>query len=271
MTGVPPFTLSRSTLDATQTVVQDDWPGSPIASQLTIFCDLDGPLIDVSQRYYRTYQLALAETQAYIQAQGEALSLIPLSIDQFWSMKQSKRPDIEIAHLSGLSDNYIDFFMQQVQAIVNQPLLLHEDRLQPGVHEALEQLLNQGAQLAVVTLRCQSQVDQVLHQHHLTRYFRLIRGTDDAQAAYKNYAVCKQALIQDAINAMGLTNHQQIWMIGDTEADVLAAQAMKIKTVALTCGMRNYAFLSSLRPTSIQSNLPTATQLICNLAVASQS
>lgn len=269
MTGVPAFTLPRSTSEIAQSIVQDDWPGAQQTSQLTIFCDLDGPLIDVSQRYYKTYQLALAETQASVQAQGETLALTPLSHAQFWTMKQSKRPDIEIAYLSGLSGNHIDFFMHQVQRIVNQPLLLQEDRLQPGVHEALEKLLRQGAQLAVVTLRCQDQVDQVLHQHHLTRYFRSIRGTDDTQAAYKNYAVCKQALIQDSINAMGLTHHQKIWMIGDTEADVLAAQAMKIKTVAVTCGMRNYAFLNSLRPTSIQSNLPIATQFICDLAAVS--
>ena len=258
MTGAPPLAFSRSNADSAQPAVDDHWPRSQGISQLTIFCDLDGPLIDVSQRYYKTYQLALAETQAYTLAQGETASLKPLSLDQFWTMKQSKRPDIEIADLSGLSGPWIDFFMQQVQTIVNQPLLLQEDRLQPGVHQALEHLLNQGAQLAVVTLRCQDQVEQVLHQHQLARYFRLVRGTDDTQAAYKNYAVCKQALIQDAINAMGLTHYEQIWMIGDTEADVLAAQAMKIKTIALTCGMRNYAFLHSLRPTSIQSNLPAA-------------
>lgn len=258
MTGVPAFTLPRSPSDIAQATAKNDWLGTQQTSQLTIFCDLDGPLIDVSQRYYKTYQLALSETQASVQAQGETLALTPLSHAQFWSMKQSKRPDIEIAYLSGLSGSHIDFFMQQVQAIVNQPLLLQEDRLQPGVHQALEHLLNQGAQLAVVTLRCQDQVDQVLQQHHLTRYFRLIRGTNDTQAAYKNYAVCKQSLIQDSINAMGLTNHQQIWMIGDTEADVLAAQAMKIKTVALTCGMRNYAFLHSLQPNSIQRTLASA-------------
>ncbi|WP_299489364.1 HAD hydrolase-like protein [Acaryochloris sp. IP29b_bin.137] len=258
MMGVPTLTFSGLNANSAQPAVGEHWPKSQGTSQLTIFCDLDGPLIDVSQRYYKTYQLALAETQAYISAQEETVSLIPLSLDQFWTMKQSKRPDVEIAHLSGLSGHWIDFFMQQVQAIVNQPLLLQEDRLQPGVHQALEHLLNQGAQLVVVTLRCQDQVEHVLYQHQLARYFRLVRGTDDTQAAYKNYAACKQALIQDAINAMGLTHYEQIWMIGDTEADVLAAQAMKIKTIALTCGMRNYAFLESLRPTRIQSNLPTA-------------
>lgn len=269
MTGVPTFTIPRSNADAAQPTVEDHCPRSQGTSQLTIFCDLDGPLIDVSQRYYTTYQLALAETQAYIQTQAETVSLTPLSLDQFWSMKQAKRPDIEIADLSGLSGHYIDFFMHQVQAMVNQPLLLQEDRLQPGVHKALEQLLKQGAQLAVVTLRCQAQVDQVLRQHHLTHYFRLIRGTDDTQAAYQNYAVCKQVLIQDTIHAMGLTNYQPIWMIGDTEADVLAAQAMQINTVALTCGMRNYAFLNGLRPTSIQSSLATASKYILSSSVSS--
>lgn len=268
MTGAPPLTTPRPMLDIPQSIVRSDWSTDLASPQLTILCDLDGPLIDVSQRYYKTYQLALSETQAYAQVQGRPLSLTPMSLAQFWEMKQSKQPDIEIAYLSGLAGESIDFFLHQVQIIVNQPLLLQEDRLQLGVHKSLEQLLNQGAQLAVVTLRCQSQVEQILHQYHLTYYFRLIRGTDNTQAAYTNYVACKQALIQDAIKAMGLTNHQQIWMIGDTEADVLAAQAVKIKTIALTCGMRNYAFLQNLQPTSIQSDLLTATQLICDLAVA---
>lgn len=268
MTGAPPLTTPRQMPDIPQSAVGKDGSIALESSQLTILCDLDGPLIDVSRRYYKTYQLALSETQAHVQTQGETLSLTPMSLAQFWSMKQSKRPDIEIAYLSGLSGRYIDLFLQQVQTIVNQPILLQEDCLQPGVRASLEQFLNQGAQLAVVTLRCQSQVDQILQQHHLTRYFRLIRGTDDTQAAYKNYATCKQALIQNAIKAMGLTNPQQIWMIGDTEADILAAQAVKIKTVALTCGMRNYAFLQSLQPTSIQSNLMAATCLISDLEVA---
>jgi hypothetical protein len=49
------------------------WPEVPPG--ITIFCDLDGPLVDVSKRYYKTYQLAIAETQAYLQRRGKRFNL----------------------------------------------------------------------------------------------------------------------------------------------------------------------------------------------------
>jgi phosphoglycolate phosphatase len=222
--------------------------------------------MDVCQRYYKTYQLALTETQAYFQSQGQILHLTPLSLAEFWAMKQAKRPDRDIATQSGLAGEYIDFFLDQVQVCVNQPLFLGEDRLQPGVRSALQQLVNLGARLAVITLRCQSQVVQILQQYQLSHFFNFIGGTQDSQAAYQNYAVCKQALLQKAMQAMGLHQGQSLWMIGDTEADVLAAQAMQIKTIALTCGMRDYPFLQSLQPTSIQTDLAAATQFLTEIS-----
>ncbi|NJM68163.1 MAG: HAD family hydrolase [Acaryochloris sp. RU_4_1] len=246
-----------------------DWPWAvATTAPLTIFCDFDGPLMDVCQRYYKTYQLALMETQTYFQTQGQALPLTALNLAEFWGMKQAKRPDRDIATQSGLVGEHIDFFLDQVQVCVNQPLFLGEDRLQPGVRSALQQLVNLGARLAVITLRCQTQVVQILQQHQLSHFFSLICGTQDALAAYENYAVCKQALLQEAIQAMGLHQDQALWMIGDTEADVLAAQAMQIKTIALTCGMRDYPFLQRLQPTSIQTDLTAATQFLTKMAVA---
>lgn len=266
--GVPTLSTSQPLSNKPRSEVRTDWSSSSKLSQFTIFCDLDGPLIDVSQRYFKTYQLALAETQSHFKLQGYFLSLTPLKLSQFWSMKQSKQPDVAIASRSGLVGEQIEVFLQQVQAIVNQPLLLCEDRLQPGVESALHSLIAHGAQLAVVTLRCQEQAVQILRQHHLDPYFRLIRGTRDTEAAYQNYAVCKQVLLQETMQALGLGPEQSLWMIGDTEADVFAAQGMKIKSIALTCGMRNYSFLHDLQPTSIQPNLTAATQLLMDMSVA---
>ena len=61
--------------------------------QVTLFCDFDGPIVDVSERYYHTYQLGLAE----IEAAFPHLTLHQLSKAQFWQMKQERTPDIEIA------------------------------------------------------------------------------------------------------------------------------------------------------------------------------
>ncbi len=235
--------------------------GSGVPLNLTVFCDLDGPLIDVSRRYYKTYQLAIAETQAHFQAQGRSLLLKPLSESQFWQMKQERMPDADIAFCSGLRHEQIDLFLLNVLEIVNQPILLQEDRVQPNVVQSLEQLRQHGVHLSVVTLRCQSEARQLLKELNLAHYFDQICGAKDRSSAYQNYAEEKQAILENLIRKVN-DDSGQFWIIGDTEADILAGQALGLSTVALTCGIRSHAYLERLEPTTVLPDLPTAVQYL---------
>lgn len=246
--------------------------GSHSYPETTVFCDFDGPIIDVSERYYSTYQLGLADTQAAYQAQGISLPIQMLSKEQFWQMKQDRVPDVEIAMRSGLYDKQIDVFLQHVGQIVNQPLLLQKDRLQPGVRWALSLLRAKGVRLVLVTLRCQDQATQILQQYGLANLFSCICGTQDDQAAYHNYADLKTQLLSQVISELqfrGIST-ESAWMVGDTEADILAGQAVGIPTLALTCGIRSRLYLEKFEPTYILSDLVSAVhylldqnQLVC--------
>ena len=134
---------------------------------LTLFCDFDGPIVDVSERYYSTYKLGLTHTQKFYQAQGKAITLKILSQEEFWQMKQERVYDTEIAKRSGLQGEQISFFLQYVREIVNQPELLEKDKIQPGVTWALALLHSQGVKLVLVTLRCESQVREILNHYKL--------------------------------------------------------------------------------------------------------
>lgn len=231
----------------------------------TVFCDFDGPIVDVSDRYYSTYQRGLASVQAAYEFQGKALPLHVLTKHQFWQMKQERTPDPEIAMRSGLQGKQIDLFLQQVKQIVNQADLLRQDQLQPGVKQALSQLQAQGMQLVLVTLRCQHQARQVLHQYGIAHLFSQIHGATDDQAAYLNQAEHKTQLLTNAMVATGvepccLDRHSgtQAWMIGDTEADIVAGQALGIPTIALTCGIRSQSYLQRFAPSQIHADLATA-------------
>lgn len=233
----------------------------PLSQQLTVFCDFDGPIVDVSNRYYSTYQLAVTHTEAYYQAKGISLPIQILSKEQFWQMKQDRVADTEIAMRSGLQGRQIDTFLQRVVKIVNQPELLHKDKMQPGVNWALALLHSHGAKLVLVTLRCQSQAIQILRNYGLSRLFSGIYGTEDSHAAYQNYAEVKTQLLARAIaeqprTAAELSNCY--WMIGDTEADILAGQALSISTIALTCGIRSRLYLKQFQPTRIHCDLLSA-------------
>lgn len=233
-------------------------------SQLTLFCDLDGPLIDVSQRYYQTYQDALSQVQAQYRVQ----SLTPLSMQQFWAMKQSRTPDVEIALRSGLQGQQTDAFLQRVRAIVNHPRGLQQDRVQPGVREALARLHRWGVRLAVVTLRSQAQAVRILQQHDLAPWFTCIRGAQDNFAAYDNYTAHKQALLAEVMANPEFTNCTETWMIGDTEADVQSAKALGLSSIALTCGMRSHSYLQQLQPTRIYPDFAIATARLLGVEAA---
>ncbi|AOY81310.1 HAD hydrolase-like protein [Moorena producens JHB] len=250
----------------------------PYLQQLTIFCDFDGPIVDVSNRYYSTYQLALTDTQGFYQAQGITLPIQTMSKQQFWHMKQERIPDEEIAMRSGLRGEQIDFFLGRVIKIVNESALLNKDQLQPNLNWALALLHSYGIRLVLVTLRSTSQVKQILSNYGLTRLFSGIYGTTENHHAYQNYAQVKQELLQEALSEHSTSSDTEqsllaepsvsAWMIGDTEADILAGQALSIPTIALTCGIRSQSYLKRFEPTHICSDLLCATSYLLELSRA---
>jgi phosphoglycolate phosphatase len=228
-------------------------------------------LVDVSKRYYKTYQLALAETQAYLQRQGHSVQLTPLSAAQFWQMKRERFPDADIAFCSGLRHDQIELFLANVEDIVNQPLLLREDRLQPDVSHSLAHLQQYDIPLSVVTLRWQEQAQQLLQQFHIDHYFKQICGAADGSGAYSNFIEGKQAILSGLVRPMSADARRNTWIIGDTEADILAGQALGLSTVALSCGIRSQAYLQRLAPTTVQPNLKMAVHYLLTHAVEHSS
>ena len=237
-------------------------PGSypKFPKPITVFCDFDGPIVDVSDRYYSTYHLALTDTAAFYSELSSSLSaqtqIIALTKAQFWQMKQDRIPDRDIANQSGLGEEQIDFFLQRVVEIVNSASLLEQDKIQPGVTWALGLLRAQGCKLILVTLRDQDEATRILEQHGLRQLFSGIYGTDNSRAAYQNYSQLKTKLLAKAMGEHQVTQaNSDSWMIGDTEADLLAGIAMQIPTIALTCGIRSKKQLSQFKPTLIKDDL----------------
>ncbi|WNZ23767.1 HAD family hydrolase [Leptolyngbya sp. NK1-12] len=230
---------------------------------LTLFCDFDGPIVDVSERYYQTYQLGLAEIKSVYQRQGIAPRLNELTKERFWQMKQERTPDVEIAMRSGLRGHQIEQFLDRVKQIVNQPKLLHQDQIQPGVKWALALLHSQGVRLVLVTLRQQNQAAQILREHELESLFSQIWGTQDEDVAYLNQSEHKIRLLQTAMSHCAPT---AAWMVGDTEADILAGQASSIPTIALTCGIRSRTYLQKFQPTRIHADLLSAAHFLTDSA-----
>lgn len=228
----------------------------------TVFCDLDGPLIDVSGRYYKTYRLAIDRTVEHYQRQGELIPVSPMRQERFWHLKLERIPDEDIAQMTGFTSEQIDFFLATVRELVNQPKLLEFDRLQPWAMSALKQLHQAGVQLSLVTLRAHDQAVQMLKRFGIYHYFASIQGSTDEFAAYDNYAHSKTAILSKTMSSMALGESESLWMIGDTEADILSAKALGVKSIALSCGMRSRAYLQRLEPYIVLDDLEAAAELV---------
>lgn len=248
--------------------------GAFTAANMTVCCDFDGPIVDVSDRYYHTYRLGLANTQTFYRTQDVLLPIRVLTKKQFWQLKQDRTPDTDIAMRSGLcQSDQIRVFLEAVARVVNDPALSERDLLQPGVRQALLRLYREGANLVVVTLRHRDQVAQILQNYGLEGCFSHIYGTHNLQDAYQNYSEIKTRLLADALAAHLARgqSRQAIWMVGDTEADILAGQALNIPTIALTCGIRSPLYLKKFHPTLMREDLLSATDdlLLACASVAS--
>lgn len=231
------------------------------AAEQVVFCDFDGPIVDVSERYYQTYRKGLLAVKESVASQdNRRLDLFPLSKAQFWKMKQNRVADLEIAIRSGLSADLFEPFMQQVQRIVNHPSLLSWDCLQPTALPALRYFKQRNVRLVLVTLRHPRQVRAFLQAQKLEHLVAEVYGASDVNAAHANRVTQKCELLNEAIaqqKARGYTVEKS-WMVGDTEADVLAGQSMGLRTAALSCGVRSEGYLRQLQPSNLYGCLLSA-------------
>ncbi|MEL6814837.1 MAG: HAD hydrolase-like protein [Cyanobacteria bacterium J06598_3] len=240
------------------------------SSRQVVFCDFDGPIVDVSERYYQTYRKGLLAIEgAQIEAGKQALGLQPLSKTQFWDMKQRRVADIEIALRSRVPEGLFEAYMQQVNRIVNHPSLLEWDRVQPSAQAALRYFKRRNMRLVLVTLRHPHQVKSFLQAEGLEHLVDEVYGAWDVNAAHANRVEQKCELLAEAIAQQQAQGHniQGSWMVGDTEADVVAGQKMGLSTAALSCGVRSADYLSELAPSKVYGCLLSAAREVVEPSV----
>jgi phosphoglycolate phosphatase-like HAD superfamily hydrolase len=64
---------------------------------MRIITDFDGPIMDLSDRYYHVYQLCLAQ----VKSPDRSINLLTKS--EFWAQKRALVPEIQIGIESGLT------------------------------------------------------------------------------------------------------------------------------------------------------------------------
>ncbi|QDL09294.1 HAD family hydrolase [Brasilonema octagenarum UFV-E1] len=221
---------------------------------LRLITDFDGPIIDVSERYYRVYQFCLEEIQRpnqQVQQLGKA---------EFWQLKRSRVSETKIGMISGLDEAQAEEFSQLRRKTVHTEPYFHYDSLAPGAVEALLKIEQAGIDLAVMTMRRFRELDYAFNQHDLRRFFPENRCYCLSNDYVKTRDIDdKPLLMERAIQE--LPPATDIWMVGDTEADIISATKHNIKMIAVECGIRDRSQLQLYKPNFIVQDLSSAVNL----------
>lgn len=213
------------------------------------FCfDIDGPIIDVSDRYYRAY---LESLRGYDITKEQILDK-----DYFWKLKQNRISELEIGIMSGLSTKEAKASSDLRKELNFKHDYLPLDKLFDDVAKTFEYLKSKQITYFVVTLRTKKELEIAVKQFKLNKFLpenRLFPLQDEIklQSDIQN----KYSQIYNAINRLAL-NPLDTWMIGDSETDIHAAKLARCgKVVAVTRGIRSKEQLEILKPNLLVNNL----------------
>jgi phosphoglycolate phosphatase-like HAD superfamily hydrolase len=222
---------------------------------LRLITDFDGPIIDVSERYYRVYQFCLEKTRRPNQP------VRSLSKAEFWQLKRSRVNEREIAIKSGLDAAQAQEFSQLRRQTVHTEPYFQYDSLMPGAIDALSTIQAAGVDLVVMTMRRVWELDYAFQKYDLGRFFSENRRYCLSNDYIKTRDIDDKPLLM-ARALTELPSASDTWMVGDTEADITAAKKHDIKVIAVESGIRDRIQLQLYHPDLIVSNLSFAVNLL---------
>lgn len=222
---------------------------------LRLITDFDGPIMDVSERYYRVYQLCLEKTKRPEQ------TIHTLSKSEFWDLKRARIPEKQIGMRSGLDEEQAqEFALLRRQTVHTLPYLIY-DRPIPEAVEMLEKLQKQGIDLVVMTMRRVKELEVAFEEYDLRRFFPLDRCYCLSNDYIKTADVKDKPLLMEKA-LQELPPASDTWTIGDTEADIIAAKTHNIKVIGVLSGIRDRTQLERYQPDFIATNLVEAVRII---------
>lgn len=198
---------------------------------MKLFFDLDGPILDVSEKYYRVYADLVIDYGSQ-----------PIGKAEYWHSKQQRIPDEEILGLSGI-EGWVEDYRNFRKARIETEKYLSYDRVWPGILPMLQELASHTP-LILVTLR--NSIENLKWQLKslgiLPVFTHVLSASGDNVEGER--AQVKVQLVQNALGSTSLSG----WFIGDTETDIRTGQLLGLQTAAVTFGIRTEEKLLSVNP-----------------------
>ncbi len=196
---------------------------------MKIFFDLDGPIIDVSGRYYEVYRKFCALKR-----------LRPMAKERYWRIKRNKE---EIFMPKQLKNQYKKFWIKNIESKKN----IQFDNLQNQADLILKRLSNKF-KLYLITLRQNKKnVLQELSHFKIDKHFKKILVASPLLfKSSKNWQI-KQKMIKNIAQSKDV-------IIGDTRTDIVCGKELNLITIGIASGINNKKILKSFSPDYLVNN-----------------
>jgi phosphoglycolate phosphatase len=195
--------------------------------KLNVFFDLDGTLLDVSERNYQVYS-ELVKT----------FGGIALDKATYWDLKRKKTKWPALLPLSKLSPNIQQEFLDSFIPKIEDPKYLKLDTLFPDARTTLETVSAQHECRLISLRRNEANLLAQLDRLSIRSYFsEVLSGHSESDGFDRKIELIK-----------GRLDDRKGVIIGDTEADIVTGQQLGLTTIAVTSGIRDEQFLRALEP-----------------------
>ena len=200
---------------------------------MNIFFDLDGTLIDASERLYKLF-----------------IDLIPncgLTKGEYWNLKRQNIKHKTIIENFFSNYNFDDFERKWLNNIENIQYLRYDKIFDDTINILQYLTLSKKYNLYLLTARqSKENLYKELQKFQLLNYFENFKNVFITEQKYTKTEIINQQFFN-------LSNDD--FIVGDTINDILCGKELNIKTIALTNGFINKNILEKYQPNYLCNTL----------------
>jgi phosphoglycolate phosphatase len=209
-----------------------------------VIFDLDGTISDSREGIYNAYRYAIQKLGIESPGQEVLKTLIGPPLQKGFA---------EVFKLEGRdNENAVKVFREYYA-----DKGLYENNLYEGMYMLLEDLNASGVCLYVATAKYLVYAKQVLKYFGIEHFFTEIAGAD-----YEGKHAGKLELIAGILRRNGITDPEEVVVIGDTKYDIDAAKELEIDSAGVAYGFTSYEEIISFDPEYVVRNIEDLREIL---------
>lgn len=200
---------------------------------MILFFDYDGPILDISKRYYTAYITSLKFYNSPF-----------LDHRTYWTLKRKKTPDIEILKLSNCS-HLLNEYQIKRNHLIEQKKVLKFDIIWPELKQFYKKLFTKHKAILITLRNNRNNTLWQMNKLDIASWFSKIITIPSSSTKKDRWKLKAKAIEKLNINHKIL---QQSIFIGDTETDILAGKKFNMQTIGVSFGIRENVILKKYNP-----------------------